>query len=1039
MNMKKKHVFKKDFTFYSFFYHSLSTKISKRFNLHISLSLFTLFVLFFVQILHGQDQFISDHWTGGSWSAPGLSFSTSAGSSRIIIVTPTTTGNRYWRLRRSSNGEEISPSASCISGQDKLMDSSIGVEETAANSNCTNGAWYVNVSNTSHRYVFKTPDASNNKFIFFKVQGNVQSVSSVSQSPIAGSVNNTNSVTVTATLSSAFSTGQAAYLRYSTDNFSTSTVTLMTGSGTSYSANIPSQNAGTTVRYYVYTSGDGAVGSSNGPNSNGSDSDYRTINLNNNGGSNYSYIVTSLPIISGAKIGLNFNNSGNIYRYTEVQNACDSGSSQWTGSLGTLYPGNDIVIKGGNLVINNTATNTKFFYRIYKQGNTPPSFSQYNITTETNCSSNKKYETISDLAIDKSIYAEAGTYNFEIYHQANVSGIDYYMGMSSSPYIATFIVSPIPTPSAQTSTPVTLQCEKMNLTWTKNVSNHDVMIVRSTDSNFTPPVNGTSYSINDTTLGGDLVIYKGNLTTFEDSGLLSGTTYYYAFYSENYNYYSTAVIANSDTCSRTITITPSYTLDFGTQCMNIHSSVKSYKVSATSLSNNLVITAPANTQISLFSDVDFGSSITIEPSSSGEIVLTEIYVIFTPTNIGAYSQNITHESTGVTSQNVTVNGAGAALTYITNPSTSFVTITEGGTVPTLTATATGAGTISYQWFINTTNSNMNGSIIPNATSNSYTPTKLRGTYYYYATATDNNCIELIPSTVSGSHTYDITVGKRLGLGTTTPGNLLLAIDDSNTGLDNPITDNLSLNTNGISRIQINEIGKIGIHNPTPEATLDINAGGEQLKISHLATSNASNSEFLILDNKGLIKKRQLGIEAGKVIRIGLNSSTYSGTGEFPARFNDHDSDIEMGNSPAGIANFINNITGSSLSNGVSASAGNGTSARNPTDQIILPKGVYRLTIRFSAKFDTSNADNQLDLRIIMNNHEYSYISGLITGTGTENKSNSISETLVINSASTLDFTFIRPSGGSGNVELNSRSTSGGNHSYSNLILIEKVQ
>lgn len=261
--------------------------------------LFCFFLYFGTGNLWGQDQFVSDHWVGGTWNPGGVTMSASAGNSKIYIGIPTSTGNRYWRLRRSSNGQEISPSSTCTNGDDKSMDANFGIQETAANSNCTNGAWYVNVASTSDRYVFKTPDATNNKFIVFRILGNVQSVSTVTQSPISSSVYSGNSVTVTATLSGAFATGQAVYLRYTTNNFSSSTVVKMTGSETTYTASIPAQVQGTNVKYYVFTSGDGTVGSTDGPSSDGSDADYRTINLND-GGSNYSYtvIATFAPTVT---------------------------------------------------------------------------------------------------------------------------------------------------------------------------------------------------------------------------------------------------------------------------------------------------------------------------------------------------------------------------------------------------------------------------------------------------------------------------------------------------------------------------------------------------------------------------------------------------------------------------------------------------------------------------------------------------------------------------------------------------------------------
>ncbi|SFD06061.1 PKD domain-containing protein [Algibacter pectinivorans] len=76
----------------------------------------------------------------------------------------------------------------------------------------------------------------------------------------------------------------------------------------------------------------------------------------------------------------------------------------------------------------------------------------------------------------------------------------------------------------------------------------------------------------------------------------------------------------------------------------------------------------------------------------------------------------------------------------TNP-TSTQSLCVGGTLPSaLTVTHSGGtGTISYQWFSNTTNSNTGGTSISSATNSTYTPPAFNaaGTYYYYVMITLN--------------------------------------------------------------------------------------------------------------------------------------------------------------------------------------------------------------------------------------------------------------------------------------------------------------
>jgi len=214
---------------------------------------------------------------------PGTYFSAGAGTSYSSgALTPNGTGDQYWRL-----GIDWSGSVYQVNNGSST-DVSVSPNTTyTASLVCTNtGALKYNVANTSYRYVFKTKDAGvspSGNWVFFEVQGAVQSVSSVTRSPSA--VPATMPVTVTATTSGSVNSGQAVYLRYTTNAWSTSTVVQMTGSGTTYTASIPGQAASTAVQYYVFTSGTANVAS------NGSNADLYTINLNNNSGSNYSYTV----------------------------------------------------------------------------------------------------------------------------------------------------------------------------------------------------------------------------------------------------------------------------------------------------------------------------------------------------------------------------------------------------------------------------------------------------------------------------------------------------------------------------------------------------------------------------------------------------------------------------------------------------------------------------------------------------------------------------------------------------------------------------
>jgi hypothetical protein len=80
-------------------------------------------------------------------------------------------------------------------------------------------------------------------------------------------------------------------------------------------------------------------------------------------------------------------------------------------------------------------------------------------------------------------------------------------------------------------------------------------------------------------------------------------------------------------------------------------------------------------------------------------------------------------------------------------------VVEGDPGPTLTVTATvyGSGTLTYQWYWNTVNSNTGGTPIPGANDPSYqAPVNEVGTRYYYVIITNTD------NTVTGNQTTSVT-------------------------------------------------------------------------------------------------------------------------------------------------------------------------------------------------------------------------------------------------------------------------------------------
>ena len=94
-------------------------------------------------------------------------------------------------------------------------------------------------------------------------------------------------VTVTVTLSASKSAEEIIYLRYTTDNWASSSLLTVAVSGTSGTAVIPGQPSGTTVKCYAFSSTVTGITANY---------DMYSIKINNNSGSYYSYPVGAPPI-----------------------------------------------------------------------------------------------------------------------------------------------------------------------------------------------------------------------------------------------------------------------------------------------------------------------------------------------------------------------------------------------------------------------------------------------------------------------------------------------------------------------------------------------------------------------------------------------------------------------------------------------------------------------------------------------------------------------------------------------------------------------
>lgn len=107
-----------------------------------------------------------------------------------------------------------------------------------------------------------------------------------------------------------------------------------------------------------------------------------------------------------------------------------------------------------------------------------------------------------------------------------------------------------PTLNSIMSVATTSSTGSVTLSWSKFASKN-VMIVQSNTNSFTNPTNGVSYTAGTSSIGAGSVVYNGDATSVTISGLTIGTTYYFALYTENYTYYSSAVTTSKTVPSTT--------------------------------------------------------------------------------------------------------------------------------------------------------------------------------------------------------------------------------------------------------------------------------------------------------------------------------------------------------------------------------------------------------------------------------------------------------------------------------------------------------
>ncbi|MBS4013609.1 MAG: T9SS type A sorting domain-containing protein [Bacteroidetes bacterium] len=221
-------------------------------------------------------------------------------------------------------------------GLNSLQNFTYGTPSEPNNSiSVTQNKWYT--------VIFEDSGYENTRAVFMETDAQPVNITAVVQTPPL--VEATDNVLITTNLSASPSAQEIIYLRYTTDNWTSSVAVEMTKSGNQATATIPAIPSDTRVEYYIFSSVVSALSSNY---------DLHTIKFNNNSGSNYYYVVdqeiscgqetslittdpafprenTPLTVYFNAEFGNGglFGYAGNVYAHTGVITNLSGSNTDW--------------------------------------------------------------------------------------------------------------------------------------------------------------------------------------------------------------------------------------------------------------------------------------------------------------------------------------------------------------------------------------------------------------------------------------------------------------------------------------------------------------------------------------------------------------------------------------------------------------------------------------------------------------------------------------------------------------------------------------
>lgn len=244
----------------------------KQFILFISMSLA-------VCDIFAQPGNLEGNWSG-SWSSNNPL--TDRGIIRTVRVQSGVTGNVDYLFNTTASNYNPQWTGSNAPNFTRALDSKL----SGAAFYYTGGGWNTNLqssltSGNYYTFIIGENSSSNNDMSVIETDFNPVTISTVSANPSDNPYIGQN-VVISITTSGTPDADEYIYVRYTTNGWSSSSFVQATGSGTSWTATIPAQAGNTAVSYYVL-SGKSSITLTH------ADADFQTLELNNNGGSNWNY------------------------------------------------------------------------------------------------------------------------------------------------------------------------------------------------------------------------------------------------------------------------------------------------------------------------------------------------------------------------------------------------------------------------------------------------------------------------------------------------------------------------------------------------------------------------------------------------------------------------------------------------------------------------------------------------------------------------------------------------------------------------------